>query len=291
MLRIALFLVTNLAVMVVLGVVSRLLGIEAYVGTNTTSLIIYAMVVGFAGSIVSLLMSKTMAKHSMRVRIIEQPRNAEETWIVETVRRLAQGAGIGMPEVGIYEGAPNAFATGARRDASLVAVSTGLLRGMSREEVEAVLGHEISHVANGDMVTMALMQGVMNTFVVFLSRAVGMLVDNALSQRQDGRNQAHRTGVGYHLTSMVLNTVLGFLASMVVAWFSRWREFRADAGSARLLGQPHAMVHALQRLGAMQPGALPQEMKALGIAGGFGRLFATHPPLAERIAALQAGEQ
>ena len=287
MLRIALFVATNLAVMVVLGIVSRLLGIEAYLGTNTTTLMVYALVVGFAGSTISLLMSKTMAKRGMGVHVIEQPGSAEEVWLVETVRRLADGAGIGMPEVGIYDGAPNAFATGARRDASLVAVSTGLLRGMTREEVEAVLGHEISHVANGDMVTMTLIQGVMNTFVVFLSRAIGAVVDSAMrGQRNDGRS----TGAGYYMTSMVLDVVFGFLAGMVVAWFSRWREFRADAGAARLMGQPHSMVRALQRLGAMQAGVLPQGMQAMGIAGGIGRLFATHPPLEERIAALQAAQ-
>ena len=287
MLRIALFVATNLAVMVVLGIVSRLLGIEAYLGTNTTTLMIYALVVGFAGSTISLLMSKSIAKRSMGVHVIEQPGSAEEVWLVDTVRRLADGAGIGMPEVGIYDGAPNAFATGARRDAALVAVSTGLLRGMTREEVEAVLGHEISHVANGDMVTMTLIQGVMNTFVVFLSRAIGAVVDSFLSgQRNDGRS----TGAGYYMTSMLLDVLFGFLAGIVVAWFSRWREFRADAGAARLMGQPHSMVRALQRLGALQPGALPQGMQALGIAGGIGKLFASHPPLEERIAALQAAQ-
>ena len=288
MLRIALFVVTNLAVMVVLGIVSRLLGIDSYLGTNTTTLMIYAMVVGFTGSIISLLMSKSMAKHGMGVQVIEQPRNADEAWLVDTVRRLAEGAGIGMPEVGIYEGEPNAFATGARRDASLVAVSTGLLRGMTREEVEAVLGHEISHVANGDMVTMALIQGVMNTFVVFLSRVIGTVVDSAMRGERDEGD--HSVGMGYYLTSMVLDVLLGFLAGMVVAWFSRWREFRADAGAARLMGQPHSMVRALQRLGGMQAGALPQGMQALGIAGGIGQLFATHPPLEARIAALQAAQ-
>lgn len=287
MLRIALFVATNLAVMVVLGIVSRLLGIEAYLGTNTTTLMIYALVVGFAGSTISLLMSKSIAKRSMGVHVIEQPGSTEEVWLVDTVRRLADGAGIGMPEVGIYDGAPNAFATGARRDAALVAVSTGLLRGMTREEVEAVLGHEISHVANGDMVTMTLIQGVMNTFVVFLSRAIGAVVDSFLSgQRNDGRS----TGAGYYMTSMLLDVLFGFLAGIVVAWFSRWREFRADAGAARLMGQPHSMVRALQRLGALQPGALPQGMQALGIAGGIGKLFASHPPLEERIAALQAAQ-
>ena len=287
MLRIALFVATNLAVMVVLGIVSRLLGIEAYLGTNTTTLMMYALVVGFAGSTISLLMSKSIAKRSMGVHVIEQPGSTEEVWLVDTVRRLADGAGIGMPEVGIYDGAPNAFATGARRDAALVAVSTGLLNGMTREEVEAVLGHEISHVANGDMVTMTLIQGVMNTFVVFLSRAIGAVVDSFLSgQRNDGRS----TGAGYYMTSMVLDVLFGFLAGIVVAWFSRWREFRADAGAARLMGQPHSMVRALQRLGALQPGALPQGMQALGIAGSIGKLFASHPPLEERIAALQAAQ-
>ena len=202
---------------------------------------------------------------------------------MQTVRQFADKAGIGMPEVGIYEGAPNAFATGAFKNSALVAVSTGLLQGMTREEVEAVIGHEIAHVANGDMVTMTLIQGVMNTFVVFASRVIGSLVDGAMRKGNDSSGP----GIGYYVTTLVLDIVFGFLASMVVAWFSRHREFRADAGAAKLMGRSQPMIQALQRLGGMTPGELPKSMAAMGIGGSMGALFSTHPPMEERIAALQ----
>ncbi|HMN56116.1 MAG: protease HtpX [Burkholderiales bacterium] len=284
--RIALFVLTNIAVMVVVGIVSSLLGVGRYTGTNTGQLMIFSLIVGFAGAIVSLLMSKTAAKMSMGVHIIQAPQNADEAWLVETVRGFADKAGIGMPEVGIYEGEPNAFATGAFKNSSLVAVSTGLLRGMTREEVEAVIGHEVAHVANGDMVTMALIQGVMNTFVVFASRVIGSLVDGFL-RRGDDRSGP---GVGYYITTVVLDILFGFLAGIVVAWFSRQREFRADAGSAQLTGSARNMIAALQRLGGMhaEGQGMPKNLAAMGIAGGIGQLFSTHPPMEQRIAALQA---
>ena len=284
--RILLFVLTNLAVMVVVGVVTSLLGVGRYTGTNTGQLMVFSLVVGFSGAIVSLLMSKSMAKMSMGVQIIEQPRNADEAWIVETVRKFADKAGIGMPEVGIYEGEPNAFATGAFKNSALVAVSTGLLRGMTREEVEAVIGHEVAHVANGDMVTMALIQGVMNTFVVFASRVIGSLVDGFL--RRD--NESSGPGIGYYVTTIVLDILFGVLASIIVAWFSRQREFRADAGAARMMGQPNSMINALARLGGMhaEGAEMPKNLAAMGIAGGIGKLFSTHPPMEERIAALRA---
>lgn len=284
--RIALFVLTNIAVMVVVGIVSSLLGVGRYTGTNTGQLMIFSLIVGFAGAIVSLLMSKTAAKMSMGVHIIQAPQNQDEAWLVETVRGFADKAGIGMPEVGIYEGEPNAFATGAFKNSSLVAVSTGLLRGMTREEVEAVIGHEVAHVANGDMVTMALIQGVMNTFVVFASRVIGSLVDGFL-RRGDDRSGP---GVGYYITTVVLDILFGFLAGIVVAWFSRQREFRADAGSAQLTGSARNMIAALQRLGGMhaEGQGMPKNLAAMGIAGGIGQLFSTHPPMEQRIAALQA---
>ena len=284
--RIALFVLTNIAVMVVVGIVTSLLGVGRYTGTNTGQLMIFSLVVGFAGAIVSLLMSKTMAKMSMGVKIIQTPANSDEAWIVETVRGFADKAGIGMPEVGIYEGEPNAFATGAFKNSALVAVSTGLLRGMTREEVEGVIGHEVAHVANGDMVTMALIQGVMNTFVVFASRIIGSLVDGFL-RRGDDRSGP---GIGYYVTTVVLDIVFGFLAGIVVAWFSRQREFRADAGSAQLMGNPRNMIAALQRLGGMHAEGqhMPKTLAAMGIAGSIGQLFSTHPPMEARIAALQA---
>ncbi len=284
--RIALFVLTNIAVMVVVGIVTSLLGVGRYTGTNTGQLMIFSLVVGFAGSIVSLLMSKTMAKMSMGVKIIQTPANSDEAWIVETVRGFADKAGIGMPDVGIYEGEPNAFATGAFKNSALVAVSTGLLRGMTREEVEGVIGHEVAHVANGDMVTMALIQGVMNTFVVFASRIIGSLVDGFL-RRGDDRSGP---GIGYYVTTVVLDIVFGFLAGIVVAWFSRQREFRADAGSAQLMGNPRNMIAALQRLGGMHAEGqhMPKNLAAMGIAGSIGQLFSTHPPMEARIAALQA---
>jgi heat shock protein HtpX len=286
--RIALFVLTNLAVMVVLGVVANLLGVNRYLtanGLNLGALMGFSLIMGFGGAIISLLMSKSMAKWSTGAQVITQPQTADEAWIVETVRRLSTKAGIGMPEVAIFEGEPNAFATGAFRDSALVAVSTGLLQGMTREEVEAVLGHEIAHIANGDMVTMTLIQGVLNTFVVFLSRVVGYLVDSALRKNDDQRSGP---GIGFYLTSIVLDIVLGFLASLIVAWFSRQREFRADSGSAGLLGRKQPMIDALARLGHMQSGELPKSIAAMGITSNLGKLFATHPPLEERIAALQA---
>ena len=285
--RIFLFILTNVLVVAVLGVVASLLGVNRYLtanGLNLGALLGFAMVMGFGGAIISLLISKPMAKWTSGVQVIEQPRNADEAWIMDTVRKLAVKAGIKMPEVGIFEGAPNAFATGAFKNSALVAVSTGLLQGMTREEIEAVIGHEIAHVANGDMVTMTLIQGVMNTFVVFLSRVIGYAVDSFL-RKGDERNSG--PGIGYMVSTFVLDIVLGFAAAMVVAWFSRQREFRADAGSAQLLGRKQPMVNALARLGGMTPGELPKSVAAMGIAGGIGQLFSTHPPIEERIAALQ----
>ena len=284
--RILLFVLTNLAVMVVVGIVTSLLGVGRYTGTNTGQLMVFSLVVGFSGAIVSLLMSKPMAKMSMGVQVIAQPRNADEAWIVDTVRKFADQAGIGMPEVGIYEGEPNAFATGAFKNSALVAVSTGLLRGMTREEVEAVIGHEVAHVANGDMVTMALIQGVMNTFVVFASRVIGSLVDGFL--RRDSESSG--PGIGYYVTTIVLDILFGVLAGIIVAWFSRQREFRADRGAAQMMGQPNSMINALARLGGMhaEGAEMPKNLAAMGIAGGIGKLFSTHPPMEERIAALRA---
>ncbi|NVD98445.1 MULTISPECIES: protease HtpX [unclassified Massilia] len=286
--RIILFLVTNLAVMLVLSIVLSLLGIGRPGPGNMQmgSLLAFAAVVGFTGSIISLLMSKPMAKWSTGARVIDAPSNSTEQWLVSTVQTLAQRAGIGMPEVAVYEGEPNAFATGAFKNSALVAVSTGLLQNMNRDEVEAVLGHEVAHIANGDMVTMTLIQGVVNTFVVFFARIVGSIVDKALSGNEERRGP----GIGYTITVFVCELIFGLLASMIVAWFSRQREFRADAGSAKLLGSTVPMQHALARLGGMEPGALPQNMAASGISGGGGwsALFSTHPPFEERIAALQA---
>ena len=284
--RILLFVLTNLAVMVVVGVVTSLLGVGRYTGTNTGQLMVFSLVVGFSGAIVSLLMSKSMAKMSMGVKIINQPANGDEAWIVDTVRKFADKSGIGMPEVGIYEGEPNAFATGAFKNSALVAVSTGLLRGMTREEVEAVIGHEVAHVANGDMVTMALIQGVMNTFVVFASRLIGSLVDGFLRRGSDSSGP----GIGYYATTIVLDILFGVLAGIIVAWFSRQREFRADRGAAQLMGQPQSMMNALARLGGMHAEGqqMPKHLQTMAIVGSIGKLFATHPPMEERIAALKA---
>ncbi len=286
--RILLFVGTNLAVMVVLGIITSIFGLNRFISPSgnlqVTTLMGYSLVVGFTGAFISLLASKMMAKWSTGARVIEQPQNADEVWIVETVRKFADKAGIGMPEVAIYEGEPNAFATGAFKNSALVAVSTGLLQNMTREEVEAVIGHEIAHVANGDMVTMTLIQGVMNTFVVFISRVVGTLVDSFL--RKGGNNSG--PGIGYFVTTVVMDILLGFVAAMIVAWFSRQREFRADAGAANLMGQSKSMQNALAHLGGLTPGELPKSMAAMGIAGGLGKLFSTHPPMEERIAALQA---
>ena len=288
--RVFLFLVTNLAVVLVLSVVARVTGLDQWVARNGGSyagLLAMAALFGFGGALISLAMSKWMAKRAMGVRVIDKPANANEEWLVSTVRQLASQAGIGMPEVGIFDSPqPNAFATGARRDAALVAVSSGLLQGMNRNEVEAVVGHEITHVANGDMVTLTLIQGVVNTFVFFLSRVVGSIVDRALSRDGEGRG-----GIGYFVTVMVTQIVLGVAASAIVMWFSRQREFRADAGGARLSGRNN-MIAALERLKAAHGPALPSQFAAFGIGGGIGtglqRLFMSHPPLEERIAALRA---
>jgi heat shock protein HtpX len=289
--RIVLFLATNLAVMLVLSLSLRLLGVDRYLSANgldVGALIVFSLVVGFTGSIISLLLSKPMARWATGAHVIDPPRSSDEAWLVATVRRLAGRAGIGEPQVAIYEGAPNAFATGAFRDASLVAVSTGLLQSMSRDEVEAVLGHEVAHVANGDMVTLALIQGVVNTFVVFFARVVGYVVDSTLLRQQDDEQHVG-TGPGYYVTVFACEIVFGLLASMIVAWFSRQREFRADAGSARLLGTATPMIAALARLGGVAPGALPQSLRTFGITDmpAWLGLFASHPPMQARIAALQ----
>lgn len=287
--RILLFLATNLAIMVVLSVVVYVFGLDRYLtqeGYDVGGLLAFAAVFGFGGAFISLAMSKWMAKRAMGVRVIDRPRNESEQWLIETVRQQAQAQGIGMPEVGLFDSPqPNAFATGARRDAALVAVSTGLLQRMGKEEVAAVLGHEISHVANGDMVTLTLIQGVVNTFVIFLSRIIGNIVDRTIFRSEDGR------GPAYLISVIVSQLVLGVLASMIVMWFSRQREFRADRGGARLAGRG-SMIGALERLkSAHEP--LPSHLAAFGIAagrpvGGLKRMFMSHPPLEERIAALQA---
>ena len=285
--RILLFVLTNFAVMAVLLVTTRILGVDQFLtqnGLNMTALAGFSLVIGFGGAIISLLMSKPMAKFSTGARVINQPQTADEAWIVQTVEKFAQKAGIGMPEVAIFEGAPNAFATGAFKNSALVAVSTGLLQSMTKEEVEAVIGHEVAHIANGDMVTMTLIQGVMNTFVVFLSRVVGYAVDSFL-RRGSGSNSG--PGIGYMVTTIVMDIVLGFLAAIIVSWFSRQREFRADAGAAQLMGRKQPMINALARLGGLTPGQLPKTMQALGIVGSLGKLFATHPPMEQRIEALQ----
>jgi heat shock protein HtpX len=285
--RIILFVLTNVMVVAVLGVVASLLGVNRYLtssGLDLGALLGFALIMGFGGAIISLLISKPMAKWTSGVRIINQPQSADEAWIVETVRKLAEKANIGMPEVGIFEGDPNAFATGAFKNSALVAVSTGLLTGMTREEIEAVIAHEVAHIANGDMVTMTLIQGVMNTFVVFLSRVIAYGVDSFLRK---GEERSSGPGMSYMITTIVLDIVLGFAAAIVVAWFSRHREYRADAGAAQLLGRRQPMINALARLGGMHPGELPKSVAAFGIAGGVGQLFATHPPIEERIAALQ----
>jgi len=286
--RILLFVLTNLAVMVVLGVVASLLGVNRYLtsnGLNLSALLGFSLIMGFGGAFISLLMSKPMSKWSTGARVINQPANQDEAWIVNTVQRLSERAGIAMPEVAIYDGEPNAFATGAFKNSALVAVSTGLLQSMTHEEIEAVLGHEIAHVANGDMVTLTLIQGVLNTFVVFLSRVIGYFVDNMLRSKDD---QSSGPGMGFYITSFVLDILLGFVASMVVAWFSRHREFRADEGAAQLMGNKQPMINALARLNSLQAGTLPASVAAMGITGGLGKLFASHPPLEDRIAALQA---
>lgn len=289
--RILLFVATNVAVLLVLSITLRLLGVdrildEQGVGLDLNALLIFSAVLGFSGSLISLALSKFTAKRAMGVRVIEQPRTAAENWLVETVRRQAQAAGIGMPEVGVFDSPEmNAFATGARRNSALVAVSTGLLNGMSQREAEAVLGHEVSHVANGDMVTLTLIQGVVNTFVIFLSRVIGHTIDRVVFKTERGH------GPAFMITVIIAQLVLGILASMIVMWFSRRREFRADTGGARLAGR-ESMIGALERLRQQHPHPLPDQMAAFGISGTLGhglkRLFMTHPPLEERIAALRS---
>lgn len=287
--RIVLFLLTNLAVMLTISVVLSLLGVNRYLdqaGLNLSGLLVFSMVVGFAGAIISLLISKPMAKWSTGARVIDAPSGATELWLVGTVEKLARRSGIGMPEIAVYPGDANAFATGAFKNSALVAVSTGLLESMNQEEIEAVLGHEIAHVANGDMVTMALLQGVVNTFVVFLARVVGYLVDKVILR---GNSDNQRPGFAYTFTVFVCELAFGIVASIIVSWFSRQREFRADAGSAKLLGSGQPMIHALARLGGIEPGELPAAMAGFGISNrpGFLALFSTHPPIEQRIAALR----
>jgi heat shock protein HtpX len=286
--RILLFVATNLAVMLVLGTVASLLGVNRYLtsnGLNLGSLLGFAAVMGFGGAIISLLMSKPIAKWSTGAQLINDSADPTHQWIVGSVKRLSEKAGIGMPEVAVFEGEPNAFATGAFKNSAMVAVSTGLLQSMSRDEVEAVIGHEVAHIANGDMVTMTLIQGVMNTFVVFLSRVIGYFIDKVVL-----RNDRDGPGIGYYVSTFVLDMVLGVLAAVIVAWFSRHREYRADAGSAALLGKKQPMINALARLGGLQPGELPQSVQAMGISGkpsGFMALLSSHPPIEDRIRALQ----
>ncbi len=290
--RVALLILTNVAIIfmlgIVLNVVSLLTGVNfgQMVGSDldVTALFVFSLVIGFTGAIISLLMSKTSAKMSMGVQLIntENPAPGLESWLVATVRSHAEKVGVAMPEVGIYEGEPNAFATGAFKNSALVAVSTGLLRLMSKKEVEAVLAHEMTHVSNGDMVTLTLIQGVVNTFVVFISRIVGWVID-----RNVLRNEDDRPGMGYYITSMVMDIVLGLLAGMVVAAFSRYREYRADAGAKQIMGSAEPMIEALQRLGTMKPAELPASMKGMGVSGGIGSLFASHPSIEDRIKALR----
>ena len=287
--RVALFVLTNLAVMLVLGLAVNLLGLNRFLtanGLNLTSLLGFALVMGFGGAFISLLISKPMAKWTTKLQVINGSTDPTHAWLVATVERFAQKAGITTPEVGVYEGAPNAFATGAFKNSALVAVSTGLLQSMTREEVEAVIGHEVAHVANGDMVTMALIQGVMNTFVVFLSRVIGNFVDKVVL-----RNTNSGPGIGYFVTTIVLDILLGAVAAIIVAWFSRQREFRADAGAAQLMGRKQPMINALARLGGLDPGEMPKAMKAMGISArpaGLMALFSTHPPMELRIERLKA---
>ena len=287
--RIVLFLMTNMAVLLVLSATMNVLGVGRYItaqGLDLTQLLIFAALIGFTGSIISLLISKPMAKASTGARVIDPqaPGNPREAWLVDTVYQLADRAGIGRPEVAIYDGPPNAFATGAFKNDALVAVSTGLLEGMTEEEVAAVLAHEVAHIANGDMVTLTLIQGVVNTFVIFLSRIVGYFVDRVLLKND------REAGIGFYVSAFICELVFGVLASIIVAWFSRQREYRADAGSAMLLGSREPMMRALARLGSMQSGALPKNFEAAGISGGkaISALFASHPPIEARIYALQA---
>ncbi|QZA80784.1 protease HtpX [Deefgea piscis] len=281
---------TNIAIMVVLGIFVNIFGLNRFMsanGLNLPMLLMFAAVMGFGGAFISLAMSKTMAKWSTGAQVIAQPRNADEQWLFDTVAKLAQRAQIAMPEVAIYEGEPNAFATGPSKNNSLVAVSTGLLYSMTHREIEAVLAHEVAHVKNGDMVTLTLIQGVVNTFVFFLARVVGYLVDSFLKRDNE---ESSGPGMGYYITVVVCDIVFGILASVIVMYFSRQREFRADAGAAQLLGESAPMVDALRRLGGMEPNALPSTMASSGIAdkAGWSAMFSSHPPMEDRIAALQA---
>lgn len=289
--RILLFILTNLAIMVVLGVVASVTGANRFIGANGLNLgrlLFFALLMGFGGAFISLLLSKTIAKWTTGAQVIRTPSNPTETWLLETVARFAEKAGIAMPEVAVYEGDPNAFATGATRNRSLVAVSTGLLRAMRKEEAEAVIAHEVAHITNGDMVTLTLIQGVVNTFVIFIARVVGFAVDSFL--RKDSENDTGR-GIGYMVAVMVCDLVFGVLASVLVLYFSRQREFRADAGAASLMGSPEPMMNALRRLGGMQAGELPSHVAAAGINGrrGWSSLFSSHPPIEARIAVLAGG--
>jgi heat shock protein HtpX len=286
--RSVLFLLTNLAVMLVLSVTLSILGVNRFItdqGLNVQMLLIFSLIVGFTGSIISLLISKKMAKWSTRAQVIDPqaPGGPREAWLVDTVHQLADRAGIGHPEVAIYEGEPNAFATGAFRNDSLVAVSTGLLDSMTEEEISAVLAHEVAHIANGDMITLTLIQGVVNTFVVFFARIVGYFVDRVVLKNDKG------LGAGYYITVIVCEIAFGILASLIVAWFSRQREYRADAGAAQLMSSREPMIRALARLGGIEPGDLPKSFEASGISGrkGISALFSTHPPIPSRILALQ----
>jgi heat shock protein HtpX len=289
--RILLFVITNVAVMVVLGIAASLLGVNRYLtgsGLNLGMLMGFSLIMGFGGAIISLLVSKPMAKWSTGAQVINDSSDPTHRWIVGAVQNFSSKAGVAMPEVAIYDGEPNAFATGAFKNSALVAVSTGLLQSMSREEVEAVIGHEVAHVANGDMVTMTLIQGVMNTFVVFLSRVIGYVVDKVIL-----RNDRDGVGIGYYVTTIVLDIVLGILAAVIVAWFSRQREYRADAGAAQLMGRKQPMINALARLGGLEPGELPKTVQNMGIGSkpsGLMALFSSHPPIEDRIRALQQAQ-
>ena len=287
--RILLFLLTNIAVVLVLSISARILGVDRFLtsnGLNMPMLLAFAALIGFGGSFISLLMSKTMGKWSTGAQVIDRPSNQDEAWLLDTVGRLSANAGLPMPEVAIFEGAPNAFATGPRKTNSLVAVSTGLLGSMNRKQVEAVLAHEVAHIENGDMVTLTLIQGVVNTFVIFLSRAVAFAVDTFLQGDDD---ESYTPGMGYYISSIILELLFGILASIVVMYFSRQREFRADAGAVKLMGERRPMIEALGVLGNLQTGGLPKELAASGISGGgMMALFSSHPPIESRIAALES---
>ncbi len=287
--RVALFLLTNLAIVLVLSFSARLLGVDRFLtqnGLNMGMLLAFAALIGFGGSFISLLMSKTLAKWSTGAQVISRPSNQDEAWLLDTVADLATKARLPMPEVAIYEGGPNAFATGPSKSNSLVAVSTGLLQSMNRRQVEAVLAHEVSHIANGDMVTLTLIQGVVNTFVIFISRAAAYMVDNFLRGDEE---ESNGPGLVYFISSIVFEIMFGILASIVVLYFSRQREYRADYGAATLLGDKRPMIDALKVLGNMRNGELPKDMAASGIAGGgMSMLFSSHPPIESRIAALEA---